>query len=80
MTGEDVCLHGAGRTDAGVHALGMVANFLTASGIPCQGFLKGMNSMLPADIRLLHVVDCDFPEKASQPNLSNLRPAFGDSS
>jgi tRNA pseudouridine38-40 synthase len=59
MTVENVCLHGSGRTDAGVHALGMVANFQTSSDIPCQGFLKGINSMLPADIRLLHVIDAD---------------------
>lgn len=52
--GEDTCLHGAGRTDAGVHALGMVANFKTGTEIPCQGFVKGLNSMLPADIRVLH--------------------------
>ena len=59
MTGEQVCLHGSGRTDAGVHALGMVANFQTASNIPCQGFLKGINSMLPLDIRVLQVSDAD---------------------
>jgi tRNA pseudouridine38-40 synthase len=59
MTGDNICLHGAGRTDAGVHALGMVANFQTSSDIPCQGFLKGINSMLPADIRLLQVTDAD---------------------
>jgi len=59
MTGENICLHGSGRTDAGVHALGMVANFQTSSDIPCEGFLKGINSMLPADIRLLHVADAE---------------------
>jgi len=59
MTGEKVCLHGSGRTDAGVHALGMVANFQTSSDIPCEGFLKGINSMLPVDIRLLQVTDAD---------------------
>jgi tRNA pseudouridine38-40 synthase len=53
MTGRPVVLHGAGRTDAGVHALGMVANFATPAVIPCSGFLKGLNSMLPADIRVL---------------------------
>jgi len=53
MTGEELCLHGAGRTDAGVHALGMVANYHTGANIPCQGFLKGLNSMLPPDIRVL---------------------------
>jgi tRNA pseudouridine38-40 synthase len=67
MTGEDVCLHGAGRTDAGVHALGMVANFYTSSGIPCKGFLKGLNSMLPDDIRLLQVTEAapDFHARRS---------------
>ena len=53
MTGEHPCLHGAGRTDAGVHALGMTANFATGSSIPCQAFVKGLNSMLPSDIRIL---------------------------
>ena len=62
MTGEELCLHGAGRTDAGVHALGMVANFHTEASIPCQGIMKGLNSMLPTDIRVLEAneVDLDF--------------------
>ncbi len=53
MTGEQVCLYGAGRTDAGVHALAMVANFHTSSSIPLQGFRRGLNSLLPRDIRIL---------------------------
>ena len=53
MTGEDVSLHGAGRTDAGVHALGMTANFTTFASIPTDGLQKGLNSMLPTDIRIL---------------------------
>ena len=57
MTATSVVVHGAGRTDAGVHALGMVANFATGANIPCPGFLKGLNSMLPADIRILAVKD-----------------------
>jgi len=57
MTGECPCLHGAGRTDAGVHALGMVANFATGTEIPCQGFVKGLNSLLPADIRVLEAME-----------------------
>ena len=53
---------GAGRTDAGVHALGMTANFLTEASIPCDSFLKGLNSLLPSDIRILSVseVEEDF--------------------
>lgn len=57
MTGADVTLHGAGRTDAGVHALGMVANFNTRSTIAAQGFLRGLNSLLPPDIRILAAND-----------------------
>lgn len=59
MTGEHSCLHGAGRTDAGVHALGMVANFETGADIPCLAFVKGLNSMLPSDIRVLEAREID---------------------
>jgi tRNA pseudouridine38-40 synthase len=50
MTRERVHLAASGRTDAGVHALGQVANFRTSSSIPLEGFLHGLNSLLPADI------------------------------
>jgi len=53
MTGEQVCLIGSGRTDTGVHALAQVANFHTDSKIPLEGFLKGLNSLLPEDIGIL---------------------------
>lgn len=57
MTGREISLHGAGRTDAGVHAEGMVANFQTESRISCPSFLQGLNSMLPEAIRILEVSD-----------------------
>lgn len=53
MTNVEVALHGAGRTDAGVHADGMVAHFSTESRISCEAFRKGLNSMLPCAIRIL---------------------------
>jgi tRNA pseudouridine38-40 synthase len=59
MTGEQIVLHGAGRTDAGVHAEGMVANFHTGSGIPCPAFSNGLNSMLPPAIRILAAAEVD---------------------
>ncbi len=55
MTNSEVSLHGAGRTDAGVHAEGMTAHFHTRSPITCQAFLQGLNSMLPGAIRILSV-------------------------
>lgn len=53
LCGEPVTVHGAGRTDTGVHALGMVAHFQTTATMPVVAFFKGLNSMLPADIRIL---------------------------
>ncbi len=55
MTGEAVSVQGSGRTDAGVHALGMVAGFRTQSRVPCAGFQKGLNSLLDPAIRVLAV-------------------------
>ncbi len=53
MTNTEVDLHGAGRTDAGVHAEGMVAHFQTSTSISCPAFMRGLNSMLPYAIRIL---------------------------
>jgi len=53
MTGEPSDVIGASRTDAGVHALGQTAHFITETNIPCDGFLRGLNSMLPEDIRIV---------------------------
>lgn len=52
MTQEPTCVVGSGRTDAGVHARGQVCHFRTRSTIPCEGFEKGLNSLLPEDIRV----------------------------
>ncbi|MGI6684233.1 MAG: tRNA pseudouridine(38-40) synthase TruA [Bacillota bacterium] len=50
MVHHEVKLLSAGRTDAGVHALGQVANFYTASTIPAERFPWALKSMLPSDI------------------------------
>lgn len=50
ITQGEVNLIGAGRTDAGVHALGQVANFHTESKIELTALQRGLNSLLPADI------------------------------
>jgi tRNA pseudouridine38-40 synthase len=56
LTQERVFLHGAGRTDAGVHALGQVANFKTASTLSAGEFQRALNALLPPSIR---IVGCD---------------------
>ena len=50
LTGENVHVTGASRTDAGVHALGNVAVFDTASSIPADKFTYALNRYLPEDI------------------------------
>ena len=50
ITGEEVRVIGAGRTDAGVHALNQVAHFQTASRLGEWNLLMGINSLLPPDI------------------------------
>jgi tRNA pseudouridine38-40 synthase len=47
---EKITLRGAGRTDAGVHALGQVANFKTRSTIPTSKLIQAINFYLPKDI------------------------------
>ena len=50
MTGEAVTIIGSGRTDAGVHALGQVANFHCKTHLDAPQLEKGLNSLLPDDI------------------------------
>jgi len=53
ITGERITLTGSGRTDAGTHARGLVANFFTESYINPQQLQRALNSTLPRDIRVL---------------------------
>ncbi|MBQ8507288.1 MAG: tRNA pseudouridine(38-40) synthase TruA [Clostridia bacterium] len=53
LTGEEICVSGASRTDAGVHALGQSAHFDTESRIPADKFSYALNTMLPPDIRVV---------------------------
>lgn len=50
MTQSPVTLHGSGRTDAGVHALGQTAHFKSRTRLSPEDLQKGLNSLLPADI------------------------------
>jgi tRNA pseudouridine38-40 synthase len=51
--GVRVAVTGAGRTDAGVHALGQVAVFDLPRDIPAEELQRALNGLLPADVRVL---------------------------
>jgi len=53
VTQENVQLPGAGRTDAGVHALGQVASFRTQSALSPAEFQRALNALLPPAIRIV---------------------------
>jgi tRNA pseudouridine38-40 synthase len=58
ILGENIEISGSGRTDAGVHAKGQVANFHTQSNMPCPEMLAQLRKYLPEDIGILGVKDC----------------------
>lgn len=64
---EKVGVIGSGRTDAGAHAHGQVANFKTKSKLDCTNIQAGLNSILPCDIRIKHIeeVPLDFHARFS---------------
>jgi tRNA pseudouridine38-40 synthase len=53
--GAPVTVHGAGRTDAGVHALGQVASARVGCGHDTATLARGLNAWLPPDVRVLAV-------------------------
>ena len=53
LTQEKLTVHGAGRTDAGVHASGQVAHFKTQSELTPAEFQRAFNALLPPTIRVL---------------------------
>jgi tRNA pseudouridine38-40 synthase len=53
LTAKKITLYGAGRTDAGVHALCQVANFRVSHRLPVEKYRDALNFHLPEDIRIL---------------------------
>ncbi|MEQ1575032.1 MAG: tRNA pseudouridine(38-40) synthase TruA [Vicinamibacterales bacterium] len=53
--GAPVTVHGAGRTDAGVHALGQVASTVVACHHDVTTLLRALNAQLPEDVRLVRI-------------------------
>ena len=58
ILGETIEISGSGRTDAGVHARGQVANFHCESTMPCGEILAQLRRYLPEDIGIYSCRDC----------------------
>jgi tRNA pseudouridine38-40 synthase len=54
LTGQFARVHGAGRTDSGVHALGQVISFHSETSIPIEKLTSALNSALPRDVSAVH--------------------------
>ena len=72
LTGFFTKVSGASRTDAGVSALGQVANFSLDSPIPTKNFVKAINHRLPRDIVVTEAVKADKTFEASSSAKSKL--------
>lgn len=59
MYGQYVEIHGSGRTDAGVHAFGQVANFHAPANFSLEEIKAALNEYLSKDIRVLKVENVD---------------------
>lgn len=57
IEGAPVTIIGAGRTDAGVHALGQVASTQITHAIEVADLVRALNAMLPTDIRVLEAIE-----------------------
>ncbi len=56
LIGAPVAVNGCSRTDTGVHPFRFCFNFKHDCSIPCDGFVKGLNALLPDDI---YVISCE---------------------
>jgi tRNA pseudouridine38-40 synthase len=67
ICGEQVRIVGAGRTDAGVHAIGQVISFKSATSLDRAAIGRGVNALLPADIAIRDVEEAgeDFHARYS---------------
>lgn len=61
LTQESVNVTAAGRTDAGVHALGQVIGVSTETRLANEDLLRGLNALLPEDVKVVALYDA--PEK-----------------
>lgn len=59
LTSEKITINGCSRTDTGVHANEFYFSFKTLCKIPCEGLVRGMNSLLPCDIAVYECIEVD---------------------
>jgi tRNA pseudouridine38-40 synthase len=59
IEGRKVTVAGAGRTDAGVHALGQVASFKLTNSIAAAELSQALNARLPEDVRVLSAEEAE---------------------
>lgn len=55
ISGQNIPIVGAGRTDAGVHAQGQTAHFKAKISLPLQELRRAFNALLPQDIRVIYL-------------------------
>lgn len=67
ITQETVVVEGAGRTDAGVHARAQVGNFKIFKSMTLADLSKGLNAVLPDDVRIVGIEEAaiDFHARFS---------------
>ncbi|CAH0991312.1 tRNA pseudouridine synthase A [Sinobacterium norvegicum] len=70
---QNCTVSAASRTDGGVHAQGQIAKFTLPLEISPERLQQGMNSLLPADIR---IIDCQPASKQYQPNRSSISKEY----
>jgi tRNA pseudouridine38-40 synthase len=69
---DSVAVNGSSRTDAGVSALGQVANVKVDSPVPVQNFAKALNQLLPPDIAIAEAAEVDISFDAISDTKSKL--------
>lgn len=77
MTGEPIEIIGSGRTDAGTHARGQVANFKTTSSLTTTEMLSFLNRYLPGDIVVKEVTEMPVFMHGITPQANNTATMFG---
>ena len=68
-----IVVTGSSRTDAGVHAIGLVANFFLPIKITPKSLERALNSLLPEDIR---IVDCQTADNSFNARFSSLNKTY----